>query len=46
MLAQEMVDKGQTVVTMTGEGKDKFLKVGADASWQRMESRDRPTSPS
>ena len=40
MLAQRMVDKGQKVVTMTGEGKEKFLKVGADASWQRMESRD------
>lgn len=40
MLAQRMVDKGQKVVTMTGAGKDKFLQVGADASWQRMEARD------
>lgn len=39
-LAQDMVDKGQTVVSMTGAGKDKFLKMAADASWQRMEARD------
>jgi TRAP-type transport system periplasmic protein len=42
-LAQEMVDKGQKVVSMTGAGKDKFLQMAADASWQRMESRD-PTN--
>jgi len=42
-LAQEMVDKGQQVVSMTGEGKERFLKTAADASWQRMESRD-PTN--
>jgi len=39
-LAQEMVDKGQTVVSMTGEGKDKFLATAAAASWERMEARD------
>lgn len=42
-LAQEMIDKGQTAVSMTGAGKDKFLQMAADASWQRMESRD-PTN--
>lgn len=42
-LAQEMVDKGQTVVEMTGAGKERFLQTAADASWQRMESRD-PTN--
>lgn len=39
-LAQEMVDKGQKVVTMTGAGKERFLQMAADASWERMESRD------
>jgi TRAP-type C4-dicarboxylate transport system substrate-binding protein len=39
-LAQEMIDKGQTAVSMTGAGKDKFLSMAAEASWQRMESRD------
>lgn len=39
-LAQEMVDNGQKVVSMTGAGKEKFLSMAADASWERMESRD------
>jgi TRAP-type C4-dicarboxylate transport system substrate-binding protein len=39
-LAQEMVDKGQQVVAMTGAGRDRFLQMAADASWQRMEARD------
>lgn len=39
-LAQEMVDKGQQVVAMTGAGRDRFLKIAADATWQRMEARD------
>lgn len=43
MLAQRMLDKGQQVVSMTGEGREKFLQIGADASWQRMEERD-PTN--
>jgi TRAP-type C4-dicarboxylate transport system substrate-binding protein len=42
-LAQQMVDKGQSVVEMKGAGKDRFLKTAADASWQRMEARD-PTN--
>jgi TRAP-type C4-dicarboxylate transport system substrate-binding protein len=40
MLAQRMIDKGQTVVEMTGAGRERFLREAADASWQRMESRD------
>ncbi len=39
-LKQEMVDHGQKVVEMSATGREKFLKTAADASWQRMESRD------
>jgi len=39
-LAQEMIDNGQTVVEMTGEGRERFLEMAADAAWQRMEARD------
>ncbi|MCC5970276.1 MAG: TRAP transporter substrate-binding protein DctP [Pararhodobacter sp.] len=39
-LAQEMIDGGQMVVEMTGEGRDRFLQMAADASWERMEARD------
>lgn len=39
-LADEMVAKGQTVVEMTGAGRDRFLQMAADATWQRMEERD------
>lgn len=39
-LAKEMVDKGQQVVEMTGEGRDKFLATAAKASWDRMAERD------
>jgi len=39
-LAQEMIDGGQTVVEMTGEGRERFLQMAADAAWQRMEARD------
>jgi TRAP-type C4-dicarboxylate transport system substrate-binding protein len=42
-LAQEMVDKGQKVVEMTGAGRERFLALAAEASWQRMEARD-PTN--
>lgn len=39
-LAQEMIDNGQTVVEMTGEGRERFLQMAADAAWERMEARD------
>jgi TRAP-type C4-dicarboxylate transport system substrate-binding protein len=39
-LADEMVANGQSVVEMTGAGRDRFLQMAADATWQRMESRD------
>lgn len=39
-LRQEMVDAGQQVVEMTGEGRERFLATAANASWERMESRD------
>lgn len=39
-LAQEMVDNGQTVVEMKEPGRTKFLEIAAEASWERMESRD------
>lgn len=39
-LKQEMVDLGQEVVEMTGEGREKFLAAAANASWERMDSRD------
>lgn len=39
-LADEMVAKGQSVVEMTGAGRDRFLQMAADATWQRMEARD------
>ncbi len=42
-LAKEMIDKGQVVVEMTGEGREKFLATAAKASWDRMTERD-PTS--
>ncbi|MFN3938859.1 MAG: TRAP transporter substrate-binding protein DctP, partial [Gemmobacter sp.] len=39
-LAQEMIDKGQQVVEMHGAGRERFLQMAAEASWQRMEARD------
>jgi TRAP-type transport system periplasmic protein len=39
-LAQAMIDNGQTVVSMTGEGRERFLQMASDAAWQRMEARD------
>lgn len=39
-LAQAMIDNGQTVVEMTGEGRERFLQMAADAAWERMEARD------
>lgn len=39
-LAQEMIDKGQKVVEMTGEGREKFLATAAKASWDRITQRD------
>ncbi|MBP1849598.1 TRAP transporter substrate-binding protein DctP [Rhizobium halophytocola] len=42
-LAKEMIDNGQQVVEMTGEGRDKFLATAAKASWDRMTERD-PTN--
>jgi TRAP-type C4-dicarboxylate transport system substrate-binding protein len=39
-LGKEMIDNGQQVVEMTGEGRDKFLATAAKASWDRMTERD------
>lgn len=39
-LAKEMIDKGQQVVEMTGEGRKHFLDTAAKASWERMTQRD------
>lgn len=39
-IAKEMIDHGQQVVEMTGEGREKFLATAAKASWERMEQRD------
>lgn len=39
-LAQEMVDKGQTVFEMKDPGRQRFLDMAAEASWQRMQDRD------
>lgn len=39
-LAQAMLDDGQTVVEMTGEGRERFLQLAAEAAWERMEARD------
>ncbi|TPW30191.1 TRAP transporter substrate-binding protein DctP [Pararhizobium mangrovi] len=38
--AQQMIDAGQKIVTLSGKGKDEFLSKASKASWQRMESRD------
>ncbi|MGV8937734.1 MAG: TRAP transporter substrate-binding protein DctP [Allorhizobium sp.] len=42
-LGKEMIDGGQEVVEMTGEGREKFLATAAKASWDRMVERD-PTN--
>jgi TRAP-type transport system periplasmic protein len=41
--AKAMIDAGQKVVEMKGEGREKFLEAASKASWARMEQRD-PTN--
>lgn len=38
--SQAMIDGGQKVVALTGEGEKKFLEAASTASWARMTKRD------